>query len=48
MNMLGLPSLNFGFTMLALPTQLNAFTKWASGNCRCSCISKESSEATEG
>ena len=37
MNMVGFPPLNCGLTIAALPTELNALTKCASGNSFCSC-----------
>ena len=36
MNMVGRPASNLGFTNRSLPTELNALTKWATGNSRCS------------
>jgi hypothetical protein len=42
-NIVGLPPANCGLTIRAFPTELNAFTKWASVNSRCSISINESS-----
>src|ERR1051325_6601921 len=46
-NSVGFPPWNRGFTMRALPTELNAFTKRAAGNSRCNCSISDSSRVVK-
>ena len=47
MNIVGLPPLYSGFTIRGAPTELNAFTKCAAGNSRCSRSISESSSVVK-